>query len=274
MYELSASIVTYENDKDILGKAIDSFLRSGLKTHLYVVDNSPTDVLKNTCARGDVEYIFNNANLGFGSGHNLALRLALGKSKYHLILNPDIYFGSGVLEKLFQYMENHEDIGLIAPKICYFDGSPQYLCKLLPSPLDLFLRRIGPAVFKKIFRRRLDDYELKFTGYDKIMNVPHLSGCFMFLRTNIFKRVEFFDERFFMYLEDVDFSRRIHRHYRTVYFPEAIIYHDYKKGSYNSLKHFQYHIFSAVKYFNKWGWFFDKERRTINSRALSYLKAK
>ena len=272
MYDIVASIVTFKNNKDILRKAIDSFLSSDLKSYLYLIDNSPTDDLRNVCTSKNVEYVFINNNLGFGAGHNLAIRKSSGQSKYHLMLNPDIFFGSQVLEKIFKYMENNLDIGLISPKICYPDGSIQHLCKLLPSPLDLFIRRTNVAALKKIFKNRLDNYELKFTKYDKVMKVPHLSGCFMFVRSDVFQKVGMFDERFFMYLEDVDLSRRIHRHYRTIYFPEVMIYHEYKKASYKEMRNFRYHICSFFKYFNKWGWFFDRERKQFNKNALKDLK--
>jgi GT2 family glycosyltransferase len=148
----------------------------------------------------------------------------------------------------------------------------QYLCKLLPTPFDLFGRRfLNSGPFKKIVEKGNEIYELRFTGYDKIMEVPYLSGCFMFIRTEVLKKVGFFDERFFMYLEDTDLSRRIHRVSKTVYYPEVSIYHEYGKGSYKNPKLLKYHLDSAIKYFNKYGWFFDKERDEINKKTLKKL---
>jgi GT2 family glycosyltransferase len=273
MYDIVTSIVTFKNDKDILKNTIDSFLRTDLKSHLYVIDNSPTDDLKNVCACRNVEYIFTNDNLGFGAGHNIALGKSIGESKYHLVLNPDIFFEPGILEKLFNYMEENQEVGLVMPKICYTDGSTQYLCKLLPTPIDLILRRFNLKILRAIFKKRLQNYELRFTGYGKIMDVPHLSGCFMFIRTEALSRVGLFDERFFMYLEDVDLSRRIHKCYRTMYYPEVSVFHEYEKGSYKNSKLLIYHLWSAVRYFNKWGYFFDKERREINKKVMEKLNA-
>ena len=85
------------------------------------------------------------------------------------------------------------------------------------------------------------------------------------------QRVGFFDERFFMYFEDVDLSRRIHKHYKTIYYPEAVIYHDYQGGSCRNFKLLKLFISSAIKYFNKWGWFFDRERLLINKATLHNL---
>jgi len=155
------------------------------------------------------------------------------------------------------------------PKVLYPDGSLQYLCKLLPRPYELLIRRFS------LWRRRIEKvnskFELRFTGYDDIMEVPYLSGCFMFMRTDALREVGLFDERFFMYFEDTDLSRRIHKHYRTVYYPHVTIYHDYEKGSYKDKRLLWAHTRSAIRYFNKWGWCLDKERRMVNRRTMAAL---
>jgi len=76
---------------------------------------------------------------------------------YHLVLNPDVYFESGVLEKLFDYMEFNSDVGQLMPKVLYPDGEVQYLCKLLPTPMDLIFRRFIP--FEEWKRKRNELYE-------------------------------------------------------------------------------------------------------------------
>ncbi len=259
--DITASIVTYKNNFFMLFRAINSFLNTDLTVKLYILDNSPTDKIKRICNDNRIEYIFNNANIGFGAGHNIAIKKSLGLSKYHLILNPDIYFSKGNLEKLFEFMESNKKVGLVMPKILYPDGSLQYLCKKLPTPFDLIARRFLPSFLKPLFQKRLDSYEFKDRNYNEIMEVPYLSGCFMFIRTGTFKEIGMFDERIFMYNEDIDLCRRIGQKYKTIYYPEAIVYHEYAKGSYKSKKLLKIHIDSTIKYFNKWGWFFDKGRK-------------
>ncbi|HEK25596.1 MAG: glycosyl transferase family 2 [Hydrogenobaculum sp.] len=275
MHKLNVSIVLYENDLKQVENVIKSVLASKLDLRLYLVDNSAKDTLKSLKKLDDrIEYIFNNANLGFGKAHNIVLNKTLEEgTPYHLVLNPDVYFEEGVLEELYEFMERNKDVGLVMPKVLYPDGSTQYLCKLLPTPIDLFGRRFLKFwAFKKNMEERNEIYELRFTGYDKIMEVPYLSGCFMFLRQSVLKEVGLFDERFFMYLEDTDLSRRIHKVSKTVFYPNVFIYHEYGKGSYKNKKLLKYHIISAIKYFNKWGWFLDKERDIINKNALEKLK--
>jgi hypothetical protein len=235
------------------------------------VDNSPADNLKTFAEISDsIVYIFNNRNLGYGKAHNIAVRKTIEDGiKYHLVLNPDVCFEPRVIENIYEFMEKNPDVGILMPKILYPDGSIQYLCKLLPAPVDVISRRFVPI--KKSVEKRNEAYELRFTKYDKIMEVPYLSGCFMFIRTAVFEKAGLFDERFFLYFEDVDLSRRIHRYYRTVYYPEVFIYHGFEKGSYKNFKLLKHHIVSAIRYFNKWGWFFDKEKERINKETLEKI---
>ena len=274
---INISIVLYKNKIRQLTNTIQNILKSKFIKRLYLIDNSPTDKLKGFCRLSkQIEYKFNNTNLGFGKAHNIAMRKSIDEDvKYHLVLNPDIYLAEGTLEELYDFMEKNPNTGLVMPRVLYPDGKIQYLCKLLPAPFDLFGRRfLNRGPFKKYIKKRNEMYELRFTGYNKIMEVPYLSGCFMFIRTKVLKKVGLFDERFFMYLEDTDLSRRIHRVAKTIYYPYVHIYHEHQKGSYKNLKLLEIHIESAIKYFNKWGWFNDLERETINRKILEKLKYK
>ena len=269
--QLNGSIVLYHNEPKQVSKAIKSFLDTKLNVKLYLIDNSSNANLKNLLKIDNrIEYIFNNANLGYGKAHNIALKKSIEENvPYHLVLNPDVYFEGKVLEELYDYMNEYIDICNIIPKVLYADGSIQYLCKLLPTPMDLIFRRFIP--FKNWKEKRNYFYELRFSGYDKIMNVPNLSGCFMFFRTSVLENVGLFDENIFMYLEDTDLNRRIHAKYKTIFYPKVSIYHEFAKESYKNKKLLYHHIQSAIYYFNKWGWFFDKERNFINKRCLKEL---
>jgi hypothetical protein len=264
---ITASIVTYHNNIEELKKAIESFLNSKLDIKLYISDNSSDRRIEGICSDSRVKYIYNNGNLGFGKGHNIAVKEAMKDgSKYHLILNPDIYFEKGVIESLAKYMDTNEDVGLVMPKVLYPDGSIQYLCKLLPTPINLIGRKFLP--FKSIVNKMDYKYEMRFTDYNTEIEVPYLSGCFMFIRTSVFNEVGMFDDNIFMYLEDTDLSRRINEKYKTIYYPKVTVYHKFEKGSFKNKKLLKYHIKSAIYYFNKWGWIFDRDRKTINDKIL------
>ena len=267
--KLTGSIVLYNNQDQELQKAIHSFTLSSLPKKLYLIDNS---VRKPQIASSSqvTTYIYNYSNLGFGSGHNIALTLSQAdQAPYHLVMNPDVYFEPSTLATLVQFMDEHPDVGLVMPKILYPDGSFQHLCKLLPSPADLIGRRFFP--FLPWSKRRNSLYELRFADSNACMNIPFLSGSFMLLRRKAINEVGGFDERFFLYMEDADLCRRIGTKYKTVYFPRAQIYHTYSRASYHKMHILYQHIKSAILYFNKWGWIRDEERKRVNQKTLQCL---
>ena len=267
---ITASLVTYHTKPADAMRLINCVLKSNISI-FYIIDNSSNDSLREfTKISERIKYI-HSQNLGFGHGHNIAIKLALETdSRYHVVINPDIYWDENVIEELEKFMENNPDYGQVMPKILYPNGDIQYLCKLIPTPMDLFGRRFMP--FRNIQEKLDKKFELHDSGYNKTMEVPSLSGCFMFMRTEVLRRVGMFDERYFMYAEDLDLCRRIGEVSKTMFFPNVSVYHEYEKGSYKSKKLLKYHICSIVKYFNKWGWIFDKRRKNANKKCLRQIK--
>jgi len=261
---ISGSIVIYRNDYFEIERAVLSFFQSNLGGVLYLIDNSPDDRLKILeRLHVSIVYIYTGCNLGFGSGHNIAIKKAISEGyAYHVVLNPDVYFDENVLSVLCDYMDKNTDVGNVLPEVISSVGEKQRLAKLLPTPFDLILRRFIPVKALKEWCNKT--YELHSFQNNCIINAPFLSGCFMFLRTSALRKVGFFDEKFFMYLEDVDLNRRIHSLYKTHFYPNVSIYHRHDKGSYRNWKLMFYHVRSAIQYFNKWGWFIDRERQKIN----------
>jgi glycosyltransferase, family 2 len=271
MYDFTASIVTYNTPTTDLEKIIKCFQKIKLNFKLWISDNSETDALRSFFEEVNddrIEYIFNNANKGFGEGHNRIIKKVAGDpklSEFHLAINADIYFKENTIEKIVEYMKEHEEIGQIGPKITDLEGKFSYTCRLFPTPMNLIFRRFLP--FKKIVDKMDYDYEMRWANFEEIMEVPILSGCFIFSRTAVLKEIGGFDKRYFMYMEDYDLCRQIGPKYKVVYYPEVNISHEHGKASYKSKKMMMFHIKSAIKYFNKWGWFFDKERKIKNDET-------
>ena len=264
---INVSLVLYKHSLSEIVPLVDSLHKSSNVSQVFILDNSPIENSDfNTL---DATYFFTGKNLGYGTAHNIAIRQTIEHDlPYHLVINPDISFNPEILSEIEDYMNNNPDIGLLMPKILYPTGEIQYLCKLIPTPFDLIVRRFLPKSWTK---NQIEKFELRASGYKKIMNVPYLSGCFMFLRTEALKEVGLFDERFFMYPEDIDLTRRIHMRYKTIFYPNITIVHHHAKGSYISARLLFIHISNMVAYFNKWGWVFDKERRSINREILKQL---
>lgn len=275
--KLTASIVLFNTPRVQIENVLKSVFDSVCVETLYLIDNSPNDkwrILENRSEENGVTKIryIHNENLGYGASHNLAMSEAIeGGTVYHVVLNPDIRFGAEVLPALVDFMEKNSDASYVLPKVVYPNGEIQYLCKLLPTPGDLIFRRFLPKT--KWTEKKNNLYCLKNSGYDKVINPPCLSGCFMFMRLSVLAQNNiFFDDRFFMYFEDFDLIRCLHRVSKTLYFPGVQIVHDHQKESYKNRKMLVAHIKSAFRYFKKYGWLFDRERRQMNKKILEEIK--
>jgi len=243
---ISASIVLFKNDKKILQKTIDSFLATNLSKKLFLIDNSPTDELKEVCNSLETEYHFVGKNIGFGKAHNIILDDL--ESEYHLILNPDIEFTSQVIPNLINQLKEEEEVAFITPKVVYPDGSLQQVCRMHPTPKEMIGRRLG--VFTKTVQER--SYQDK--DFTKPFYPEFIHGCFMLFKTADLKTIKGFDERYFLYLEDADLCRKIENIEKKIsYFPDEKIIHIHQKGSAKKIKLLSCHIQSAIKYFKKWG---------------------
>lgn len=265
--DLNISIVLY-NTEFIEVDNIVSILKCNPRVKkIYLVDNSPKknnkfDIL-------NLNYLYTGKNLGYGAAHNIAIRNSLSEGvKYHLVLNSDVQIENHSIDKLLDYLDSNKDVGLIMPKVKNQDGTLQLLPKLLPSPSDLFIRVFTPL--KKIFPARSKSYVLA-NYQNKILNVPIISGCFSLFNVEALKKVGLYDESFFMYFEDFDLSRRLHSEFKTIYYPETSVIHAHERGAAKSLKLFKVFILSAIIYFNKYGWFFDKERERINNEVIKQV---
>ena len=264
----NVSIVLYKPDMAQVMTLCAEVLRAEKLRSIYLLDNSSEPVTCNEWPNR-VKYIFNNTNLGYGAAHNIAIRRSIYEHTLcHLVMNSDIQVHAEDLDNLHDFIKKNPQVGSVMPKVVYPDGQLQYLCKLLPTPLDVFGRRFLPAWLMKSRNRR---YELRDSGYNRMLNVPYLSGCFMFLRTEAVRQARLFDERYFMYPEDIDLTRTIHRDWLTLFLPDITIVHDHARASYKSLRMTWIHIVNMCRYFNKWGWFFDRERRIVNRLTLGQI---
>jgi GT2 family glycosyltransferase len=265
---INVSIVLYHHSEfSQIANLVEILKKSIYVNKIYLLDNS--EITSNCFRYLQAEYIHNGENLGYGKGHNQAIRKSIEENiPYHLVLNPDTLFDSSSLDNLFKKMESNKEIGLIMPKILNEDGSIQLLPKLLPTPLNLLIRVIRPLNF--LFATENKKYHLN-NYMDQELNIPIVSGCFSLFRVEVLKDVGMYDNQFFLYFEDFDISRRIHSKYQTIYYPETSIKHFHARGATKKIKLSGIFIISAIKYFNKYGWFLDKERNHMNKKVLSCL---
>lgn len=254
--ELSATIVAYNNYDDIK-EAISSMDKyTTIEKKIYVVDNgvaiaTPDDIedfKKFLSAYSDVEYLDAGGNLGFGKGHNFVLPYI--DSEYHAIVNPDILFCEDAFTRIVKYMDENQDVGMVIPYITDEEGTMQLVYRKELTVLDMFIRMFCKGMFKN----RQAKHTLQDKDYTEPFQVPFGQGSFLVVRTELFRRINGFDEGFFMYVEDADLCKRVNQVSQLMYYPGARVIHKWEKGSHGNKVLFKYHINSMRYYFKKWGW--------------------
>lgn len=249
MIKISASIVIYNEKKEILERVIKDFLSINLEKELIIIDNSPQNSLGEFCKQFTaVKYIFNNKNLGFGTAHNLAFEKLTQPSNIHLILNPDIYFDGNDIKNFLLWMNQSEDTVLAVPQVLSPDSSRQHTVRNIPTPLTLIKRRVN---IRGIFNDFVKKDEFQDVEFDKVTPIPFAHGCFFAFKTNIYKELNGFDEDFFMYMEDVDIFIRAKKFGKTVLNPNYMIFHEHRRGSAKNITLLLHHLASAIKFFKK-----------------------
>lgn len=245
---ISAAIVTY-NDIDKVRDAVLS-IKENTKRYplkLYLIDNGSTDGTVDFFKDFDITVIENRKNIGFGAAHNKALDLPLGK--YHFIINPDIVIKSDVLSDMADFMGENPDIALMMPNILNGDGTIQHLPKEIPTAKYLFLGRL--ARFRGKFKEIRDRYIWADREIDKPTEIDFVSGCFMCVKSEIFKELRGFDERYFMYLEDADLTLRAKTFGKAVINPLVYVTHSWERESAKKLKYLLIHLSSARKFLRR-----------------------
>lgn len=244
---ISASIVIYKTDVTMLKKAVNSFINTPIDKKLFLIDNSPTDVLRGEFNHPEIEYLYLGKNVGYGTANNTIIDKIKDQSEYHLILNPDIYFDGNVIPALISEHKKDDNLALIAPKTLYPNGEFQYSCRRYPSFFELLYRRLN------VFKSKIHKGEYRDLDLTKPFNPDFIQGAFMLFKTVDFMSLKGFDERFFMYLEDVDLCRRVDTiQKKKLYYPKVKVYHKYTQGSAKNLTLFLFHLYSAIQYFCKW----------------------
>lgn len=270
--KVTASIVLYNHSVQEVSALFEEMAKDPALCEWVVVDNGGSEEACAVAESFGARSLRPGRNLGYGAGHNLAVSsLSSVGAPYHLILNPDIQMPNGSLAGLAAVMDAMPQVGLLMPRVLYPDGSIQYLCKLLPTPLDLVLRRFAGWPFQWLFADRRTRYDMKEFDYSRPVYVPVLSGCFMFARRSVLEFIGGFDERFFLYMEDTDLCRRIGDVSRLLFWPWTTVTHSHAQGSYKSLTMLRLHVRAAVAYFNKWGWWRDPVREARNLAGLTEI---
>ncbi len=260
---LSASIVVYDLDSDLLTQVLDS-LESAISyaeqqnqldsVSLTIIDNGNHGAALTSLLPENLKIIQNTVNVGYGAAHNQAI--CTSDSNIHLILNPDVILHEHLINEALKFFAERPAVVACGPLGTDDAGQNLYLAKRYPTVFDLFLRGFTPALISNAFRTRLDRYEYR----DLKLNVPSevtlLSGCCMFVRTDALKASGSFDESFFLYFEDYDLCLQLGELGQVMFVPSLQVIHHGGNSSRKGLKHIAMFCNSATRFFQKHGWRF------------------
>jgi GT2 family glycosyltransferase len=224
--ELSIIILNWNTQEDTK-RCIDSILESRPKKSIEIilVDNASSDGSRETLPKQFpvCQYIQNSKNIGFGAGNNRGIPAARGK--YVFFLNSDTIVTKESLEKLLEFADHNPDAGIIGPKLLNKDGTLQYSCRNFPN-LGVGFFRNTPLGRLFPHNRYTQDYLLSDWDHQSVREVDWVSGAALLIRREALDKLKGFDEDFYMYCEDVDLCYRAREAgWKTVYFPDSIIYH-------------------------------------------------
>ena len=201
----------------------------------------------------NIQYYSAGKNLGYGQAHNVAIDNS--DAIYHLILNPDVIISPESLKTGLNYLEKNNEVVAVSPSAIDGETNIQFLAKSYPSLLVLLVRAINLRYLEKIFKEKIESYELREMVFNKKKaEVKIISGCFMLCKTKALHLVGGFDSRYFLYFEDFSLSIELQKIGKIMYLPDMEIIHFGGNSSRKGIKHICMFVSSMIKYFNRYGW--------------------
>lgn len=252
-------VIVNWNSGEYLKKCIHSILSSNNKdfiNRVIVIDNNSTDTsLKIITASDKIDLIINETNIGFSRACNQGFKQCT--AEFILLLNPDAMLLDNTIKDSIDCMQQDKSIDILGCRLLGDNGKISASCSRFPSPTRIFfdasgLSKILPRYFKPAtIMTDWNHLESKF--------VNQVMGAFMFMKTSIFEKVGYFDERFFVYYEEVDFSKRISIAGGHIFYNTSITAIHSGEGTTQSVKGFRLFLSLrsrlqyAKKHFSFWG---------------------
>ena len=261
MTVLSIVILSY-NTKDLTVKCIELVIRQYRKElergefEVIVVDNASSDASASAISNiknqiSNIKLIENEKNLGFAKGCNIGERAA--KGRYMLFLNSDTEVRDRGFLKMMEFLEKNEKVGVLGGKLLNIDGSPQPSAGKFYTLFNLFLMLLGIENFLGIRK-----------SPNKTSRVDWVSGGCMMIKKNLFERLSGFDEKFFMYIEDMELCYRANKlGFLTYFYPDVKVLHK-ELGSGNR-------DFAIINIYKGISYFYSKHKSGIEYIIAKFL---
>ena len=187
-----------------------------------------------------LEIVSNDREQGFSVNHNATFRQfgETGAPRFYCVLNPDIRLQAGTMAALLAFCEQNPSVALFAPQVCAPDGRVEANARRLPAPGEIFRKGVMRFFRQGLVEERSDTWDW-------------FAGMFMLFDVTAFRSIGGFDERYFLYYEDVDICCRLHLAGLGLrYCPTVTVVHDAQRGSHRNFGLFLRHLFSVVRFFS------------------------
>lgn len=208
------------------------------KLFVTLVDNGSTNdciesIKRFKTGKYNINIIENQSNLGFAEGNNVGIEYALkNNADYVFILNNDTLVDKDIINKLLKAADRYKDAGIFTPKI-YFAKGFEFHKKYKKNELGKVIWSAGGQIdWNNVYGENAGVDEVDNGQFGKNRETDFATGAAMFVRSEVFKKYGLFDERYFMYFEDVDLCFRYKRSGgKIIYVGSAILWHKVAQSS-------------------------------------------
>lgn len=265
---------TDEETKDCLS-SLTKVRHKGIALHTFVIDNgskNPLHIPERLMTK-HTRLIRSDSNLGFTDGNNLGISVALRdvSPDYILLLNNDTTVKPNFLEKLLEAAQNNPKLGMAVPKIYFYPGREFHTKSYKPADRGNIIWFAGGSIDwanLDAFHRGVD--ELDRGQFDHVKDTEFATGCCLLIPRPVLEKVGELDPRYFLYLEDVDWSQRVlQAGYDIQFVPESVVWHKNagSSGGAGSPLHAYYQTRNRLFFFMKYAQYHFLSSQSKNSLA-------
>jgi len=233
MKKVFISIINFNGKMNTLEclNSIDNLNLTGMDLNVVVIDNASEEKLdleENFLKNASLKIILNDKNLGFSGGHNLGIKYALSNNAdYVVILNNDTILDKNLVYELLNAFDKDSKIGIVSPKIYFAKGFEFHKDRYKNEDIGHVLWYAGGDMdWNNVIGKHRGVDEVDKGQYEKQKEIDFSSGCCMAVKKEVFEKVGFLNEKYFLYYEDNEYSQKAKRAgYEVIYTPKAVLWH-------------------------------------------------
>jgi GT2 family glycosyltransferase len=240
MVKVAIVILNWNGKKDTM-ECLKSLRKLNTKDYslaVIVVDNASTDGsiqdFKKVTGFDDFQVIENNENIGFAAGNNVGIKKALNDSAdFIVLLNNDTVVKEDLIDKFLEASEKHKRAGILTPKIYFYPGYEFHKERYTKTEVGRVIWYAGGVIdWDNVYASNYGVDDTDIGQYSKELEYEFATGACMFVKREVFEKAGMFDERYYLYLEDTEFSQRVkHAGWKIIFVPDAVLWHKVSQSS-------------------------------------------